>query len=442
MDERVQLHRERVAVLGAGRTGLATVRHLARRGADVVLSDANALPGPVKAELEALGVEWEDGGHSERALAVDWIVPSPGIPFDAPVLARARERGVPVVGELELAYELCPSDRIIAVTGTVGKTTTTHLIAELLAHRGHPVTMAGNVGVPFIEALETIDSRTVVVLEVSSFQLEYVRRFRPHVGVLTRFAPHHLDRHGTPERYFAAKARLFEAQTDRDAAIVHPETPLLFHVRSSVQHFYADDVDRADLPTHQRENLAAALAAARRIDPDATLDGFDARRVLSLPHRLEPIAEINGTRFVNDAKSTTPTATSAALRAFPDASLALVLGGRSQGESLDALTREIERRPPEVVYLMGDARRRWARRLRRSGCRSIRPIATFEQLVRSVSRHRPEVCLYSPGAASFDQFSSYVERGDRFKTAVLSQAQTRVTPLGDQAGAAPERRSF
>lgn len=443
MDAEGSFHGARVAVLGAGRTGLATVRHLARRGANVFLSDADPLPGDVKAELDRTGIAWEEGGHSERALSADWIVPSPGIPIDAPILAQARARRISVVGELDLAYGACPSQRIIAVTGTVGKTTTTHLIAQLLADHGHSVVTGGNIGVPFIEALDHIDANTTVVLEVSSFQLEHVERFRPRVGVLTRFAPHHLDRHGTPERYFRAKAQLFRNQTEHDTAVVHHDAPPLpTELRPCHLRFSAHDVRDDRWSFHQRENLAAALAAAQRMDPSISLRGLDVERATQLPHRLELVTRMEGIDFVNDSKSTTPTATVAALRAFPQASVALVLGGRSQGEDLRELTDEIEKSRPEVVYLMGDARPRWMRRLRAAGCRRIRPIAAFDQLVRNVWRVRPDVCLFSPGAASFDQFASYAERGERFKTAVLAHAQTRVTPSGDQAGPALERRSF
>lgn len=443
MDERIQLHGRRVAVLGAGRTGLATVRYLTRHGTDVLLSDSRPIPDDVKIELNQAGISWEERGHSEAVLSADWIVPSPGIAPNAAVLRRARRHALPIIGELELAYRLCPSDRIVAVTGTVGKTTTTHLIAQLLEHHGHSVETAGNIGTPFIETLERVNEETIVVLEVSSFQLEYVERFRPHVGVLTRFAPHHLDRHGTPARYFQAKSRLFRNQAERDTAIVHHEAPSLPHLPSIRQSFSGDNnVDDDRWPFHQRENLAAALAAARWVDANVSLESFDVQRATQLPHRLETLAQIDGTRFINDSKSTTPTATLAALHAFPNASLALVLGGRSQGEDLQALTDAIAKRRPDVVYLMGDARPRWMRRLRAVGCQRLRPIATFDQLMRIVQRMDLDVCLFSPGAASFDQFHSYTERGEQFKAAVLGHAQTRVTPMGDQAGPMLERRSF
>lgn len=442
MYEGIQLHGQRVAVLGAGRTGLATVRCLSRRGTDVFLSDSRPIPDDVKAGLSQSGIPWEERGHSERVLSADWIVPSPGIPSNASILQRARTHQIPVIGELELAYRLCPSDRIVAVTGTVGKTTTTHLIGQLLMHHGHSVVTAGNIGVPFIEALEQIGADTIVVLEASSFQLEYVERFRPNVGILTRFSPHHLDRHGTPESYFRAKTRLFRRQTERDMAIVHYEAPSLPELRSFGRRFSAYDIQDGRWTFHQRENLAAALAAVQWIDPKASLESFDVERATELPHRLESVAHIDGTHFVNDSKSTTPTATLAAVRAFPNASLALVLGGRSQGEDLQELTDEVAKCRPDVVYLMGDARRRWMRRLRTAGCQRIRPIATFEQLVRSVQRMDIDVCLFSPGAASFDEFRSYADRGEQFKAAVLRHAQTRVTPMGDQAGPTLERRSF
>ena len=450
--------RVRVTVLGYGRTGRAVVRHLARRAVRVFVSESAALPPDARRELSAWGVPFEEGGHTERALRADLVVASPGVPFRSPPVREARRRGVPVLSELELAYRLLPSSprlRLVAVTGTVGKTTTTHLIAALLRARGHRVVVAGNVGRPLIEAVDAgdITPDTIVVLEVSSYQLEGVRQFKPHVGVFTRFAPHHLDRHGSPARYLVVKRRLFARQDERDVAVVHAELVprLLRRLRARLRPFSADLDDLPDvqarglgLPPHQRENLAAALTAARCLDPTVTLEGLDVHGVLRRPHRLEPVAELDGVRFVNDSKATSPEAVRAALEALSkEGPLVLIAGGYDEGLPPELFARAVLPHADclEAVVLLGQTQRAWAEALRRAGGprrpRVLR-LSALEEAVRAAWALRPRVCLLSPGAPSFDQFRSYEERGERFRQAVRAlAAQTRVTPPRDQGAPAP-----
>ena len=445
----------RVTVLGAGKTGLAVARFFASQGARVFLSDRSSLSLACKRELARLGVEHEEGGHSERALRADLIVPSPGIPYDAPILKEARLQGVPVIGEIELAYRLCPSSKIVAVTGTVGKTTTTHLIAELLRAEGHPVVLAGNGGEPFIAQLPRIRPETVVVLEVSSYQLEHVETFRPHVGVFTRFAPHHIERHGSLERYFAIKCRLFEHQREGDSAVVQHEIPLP-DVPSRVVPFRAEDLEAESfghslsltLPPHLREDLAGALAAARLFDPTLTPSGGVVTRALRLPHRLEFVAEVHGVKFYNDSKATSFAATVAALDAFSHPRhrpLALLLGGQDEGLDPEPLARAVVEHDVEQVYLLGETQGRWAEALSRRGYSRLCLVGSIEDALAEVcvERPRPRTCLFSPGAPSFDQFSNYEERGERFRRAVRALAgarprrprprrRTPITPRSDQ----------
>ncbi len=445
----MKLSRARVTVLGAGKTGLAVARFFASQGVRVFLSDRSPLSPAGKRELARLGAEYEEGGHSERALAADWIVPSPGIPYDAPVLREARRRGVPVLGEIELAYRLCPSDRIVAVTGTVGKTTTTHLIADLLRAKGHPVVLAGNGGEPFIARLPRIRPETVVVLEVSSYQLEHVEAFRPHVGVFTRFAPHHLERHGSLERYFAIKCRLFQQQCEEDFAVVQREIPLP-DLPSRVVAFRAEDLETESfgdsLPPHLREDLAGALAAARVLDPTVVPSEEAVTRALRLPHRLEFVAEVHGIKFYNDSKATSFAASIAAIEAFscPEhRPLALILGGQDEGLDPEPLMGAVVEHEVDRVYLLGETRERWAEALSRKGYRRFSLLEDLEEALAQVcaGRPRPQTCLFSPGAPSFDRFANYEERGERFRRAVRALAGSRpqrprrrtpITPRSDQ----------
>lgn len=428
----------RVTVLGAGRTGQATARFLAQHHAQVFLSDHAQIPLALKGELSQLGIRYEEGGHTECALQAELIIPSPGVPYAAPVLCAARARRIPIMGELELAYRFCPSKRIIAVTGTVGKTTTTHLTAELLKAHDYPLVVAGNIGQPLIARLDEIHSTTVVVLEVSSYQLEHVETLRPHIGVLTRFAPHHLDRHGSLERYFAMKCRLFARQTEEDHAVVHRDIALPTTIRSRVWKFSAEELDPlgVPLPAHQRENLAAALRAARLIDAHISHEQLDLKRALQLPHRLEFVAEVGGVRFYNDSKATSPAATLAALTTF-DEPLVLILGGYDAGDDIRPLAQRIQNRDIHTVLLTGQTRWRWAQMLHTLGYRRFRIVQDLHGAIEEAMRSAPSICLFSPASPSFDQFRDYEERGEHFKRVVRSYLpKTAITPPSDQLATA------
>jgi UDP-N-acetylmuramoylalanine--D-glutamate ligase len=288
------------------------------------------------------------------------------------------------------------------------------------------VVVAGNIGRPFIDALCEITPKTVVVLEVSSYQLEHVETFKPHIGVFTRFAPHHLDRHGSPESYFELKCRLFAQQDEGDFAVVHREVAVKLPgwVRSRVLSFSADDPEvlGLPLPPHQRENVAAALKVARLIDPDASLKGVDLKRALHLPHRLEPVAEIDGVRFYNDSKATSPEATRAALRALAGEPLVLIAGGYDEGVDPQLLARAIQDHAEDVraIVLLGQTQEKWAQALLRVGFARVQTAQSLRQALSEALKLHPQVCLFSPAAPSFDRYPSYEERGERFRQAVLS----------------------
>lgn len=420
---------KRATVLGAGRTGQAAAHFLAKQQATVFVSDQAPILSPIQQEFAELGILYEEGGHSARALGADLIIPSPGVPCDAPVLVQARTRGIPILSELELAYRFLESEKIIAVTGTVGKTTTTHLVAELLRSHDHPTVVAGNIGQPLIARLGEINDETAVVLEVSSYQLEHVDTFKPHIGLFTRFAPHHLDRHGSLERYFALKCRLFAKQTEHDFAVIHHGVTLPDSTRARVLRFSAKDLEALPLNIypHQRENLAGALQAARLLDPKITHERLDLKRVLHLPHRLEFVAEVGGVRFYNDSKATSSAATCAALSTFHDP-LVLILGGYEEGDNVRELAQTIQERDIQAVILLGQTRARWAREFTSLGYPRFRMVQSVDQAVAEVFQLRAHICLFSPAAPSFDQFRNYEERGEHFKRVVHSYLlQTAIT---------------
>lgn len=411
----------RVSIIGVGQSGLAAARLLGERGASLFLSDHREISPQKKERLETLGVAWEEGGHTERILEGELIVLSPGVPPDLPLLVEAGRRGIPVLGELELAYRLCASKKILAVTGTNGKSTTVQLIGELLRARGHRVVTAGNIGRPWSGELKRIDRQTVVVLEVSSFQLETIAGFRPQIALFLNIAPDHLERHGTMEQYFHCKCRIFQNQTEKDLALVHPSLiPLLPSLKPRLLAFEGRDFPTyQDLFPHQRQNLAAALRAARLVDPEIDPSLINLRKALALPHRLEFVAERGGVSFYDDSKATNVAATLAAIASFPDSRLTLILGGRAKGESFSSLAEVVKRRDIEAL-LLGEAAGEIARELAGVGHRRVQFIDELREAVRMAQALGREVCLLAPACASFDRFTNYAERGEAFRRAVLA----------------------
>ena len=381
-------------VLGLARSGLAAAAALERRGVEVVRVD-RVLGNDEQAELV-------DG--------VDLLVKSPGVRGDASLVVAARERGVPVWSEIELASRLLPNP-ILGVTGTNGKTTTAEWLGFML---GAPV--AGNVGRALSELDGKLDPEQLVVVELSSFQLEDVHEFRPRIAVLLNLEPDHLDRHGSFEAYQRAKLRIFENQTEADHAIV-PRAFGEIPGRSSVIEFAAEDplpAEPALRGMHNRENAAAATAAARAAGAiDATI-ARGLREFAGVAHRLELVAERDGVSYVNDSKATNVAATLRALAAYEDVPVRLILGGSRKGEDLAPLAAALG---PNIqaVYVIGET----ADELARAIPDTIRAGDLDTAVERAATAAQPgEVVLLSPGCASYDQFRDFEERGQEFRRLV------------------------
>jgi UDP-N-acetylmuramoylalanine--D-glutamate ligase len=372
----------RLLVYGAARSG----RAVAERVEDVVLVD------------RSLGNE-----HDLSLLAgVDALVKSPGVPGEAPLVVAARERGIPVWSEVELGYRLLAptGTRLVGVTGTNGKTTTTELLGAIFRAAGRDVAVAGNVGTP----LTSVRGADWVVCELSSFQLEDVDSFGCDVAVLLNLEPDHLDRHGTFERYRAAKLRIFE----RARAKVVPRGLGLEGIE-----FSADD----ELPAeplirgrHNRENAAAATAAARAAGIADEHVAAALRSFAGVPHRLELVGEREGVRYVNDSKATNVAAARRALAAFADEPVHLILGGSGKGEDFAPLAAAIGANV-KSVHLIGAE----AARLHEAVGGDLD--ATLERAVAHAAElaQPGDVVLLSPACASFDQFANFEERGEAFR---------------------------
>ena len=405
-------------MLGLARSGEAAALALAGRGVDVVGVDRDE---ELEAgRLRAAGVEVVLGAEDPALLdGVDLLVKSPGVPSEAPLAASARARGLTVWSEVELGSRLLPNP-IVGVTGTNGKTTTSELLGTVFRAAGRPVAVAGNVGRPLTALDGVLPEEAWIVCELSSFQLEDVETFRPRVGVLLNLTPDHLDRHPSFDAYRAAKLRIFENQREDDVAVVPRGFEQIAGSARRVE-FAADDALPAEprIPgEHNRENAAAATAAARAAGiPDAAIAEALAT-FAGVPHRLELVREVEGVRFVNDSKATNPEAAERALSAYPPG-LRLILGGSLKGTSYRRLARAASERSVACAYLIGEAADEIAEALVAEGVR-FRHAGDLDAAVRQASSDAEpgDVVLLSPACASYDQFENFEERGARFRELV------------------------
>ncbi|HEX5983202.1 MAG TPA: UDP-N-acetylmuramoyl-L-alanine--D-glutamate ligase [Solirubrobacterales bacterium] len=432
-------------VVGLARSGQAAARMLAARGERVRAVDAGQPEGA--AGLEGAGVEvFLDTDGLAQLEGTRTVVKSPGVPREAAVIAAALERGVEVVGEVELAWRALPN-RFVAVTGTNGKTTTVELIAHLYRNAGEPVAAAGNVGTALSELVGEVDGETTVVCECSSFQLEDTVAFAPECAVFLNLAPDHLDRHADLESYLAAKLRIFANQGNDDVAVYNADDPFLAGTdlggcarRIAFCRGAAPDCEVAvaegtifydgepllpvaELGLFGEHNVANAMAAAAAalsmgLDREAVVAGL--RSFAGVPHRLEQVAEIGGVRFVNDSKATNVASASVGIRAFAGGVHA-ILGGSEKEEPFTPLIDPIRERV-RACYLIGATTERMARELApvlEAGVEMHRCVDLEEATRRAAAAAAPgEVVLLSPACASFDAFENFEQRGDRFREIV------------------------
>ena len=454
----MELKNKRVLVVGLGKSGMAAALFLRDKGARVTVSDSRsavALAGEIPALLDA-GIMVETGGHGLLTFRrQDLIVVSPGVPYDTPELKQIRafgQPGPPIIGELELASRFLQG-QMLAITGSNGKTTTTSLVGKIFAEAGRATLVGGNIGVPVIELVDKSSAGTISVLEVSSFQLETVEEFHPHIAVVLNITPDHLDRHGSFENYAAMKTRITAQQTAADFLVLNAEDKAtqMVAAKTRAQIFWFSGLRRikqgafvhgdsvlflpreggtaeavmpvSEIPlkgTHNVENVLAAVCAARLGGVTAESIRASVASFTAVEHRLEFVAAVRGVEFYNDSKATNVDATKKALEAFPGG-VHLILGGKDKDSDYGELAGLIRERA-KYVYTIGSAAEKIERQL--AGVVKIVSAGTLDAAVRKAeaSAVAGDVVLLAPACSSFDQFDNYEHRGRTFKELVKELA--------------------
>lgn len=447
----MELKDKRVLVVGLGKSGVASALFLKKHGARVTVSDTKS-GDELRNEIPVLldhGITVETGGHGDRTFrGQDLIVVSPGVPVDAPPLVQARALGESVIGEVELAAQFLPGP-IVAITGSNGKTTTTTLAGEIMTASGFAALVGGNIGTPAVSLAERANPETVIVLEISSFQLETIQTFRPKIAVVLNVTPDHLDRHRTFEVYADAKARIFENQQGSDFAVLNADDPTCVTIaaRTGAQVFWfsrqkevqqgawvldgnilfrdgtgqREILQVSEIPlkgAHNLENVLAAVCAGVLMGcaPEKIREAV--RDFKAVEHRLEFVATIRGVDYYNDSKATNVDATIKALESFP-ANIHLILGGKDKGSDYTVLN-DLLRQRVKRVYTIGAA----AAKIESQIKAEVVHAETLENAIRKANAvaQPGDVVLLAPACASFDQFKNYEHRGKLFKEIVRGLA--------------------
>jgi len=445
----MELKDKKILVVGLARTGAAVARFLCECGARVTVSDSKGPEslGPFLSPLSALEITYELGGHGDDTFrAADLIVVSPGVPMDIAPLALARNHGVPVISEIELAYQFIDAP-IAAITGTNGKTTTTTLVGEIFRKCGFRTFVGGNIGNPLIDLVISGERTDRVVAEISSFQLEGIVDFRPRVAVLLNITEDHLDRYTSYQEYIDAKLRVFANQTASDFAILNIDDPLVASAAGnlaarlvpmsrltvleqgiSYHHgviTFAWDGRVEQFPTaafklrgvHNIDNCMAALATSLLMGCPASVALKAVEGFSGLPHRMEFVATVNGVSYYNDSKGTNVGSVVKSLESFPG-NITLIAGGKDKGGDYAPLADLVRERVRHLI-LLGEAKERI-----RTALGDLTDTVLVDSLEGAVAEaHRRAepggVVLFSPACSSFDMFRNYEVRGERFVEAVL-----------------------
>lgn len=449
----MEIRDKKILIIGMGKTGLATAKFLSAMGGQVTIADTKE-DEELRDQLSQLK-GWPinsvvAGWPKMEAGKFDFLVTSPGVPMEAEPLQLAVKLGIPVLSEIELASRFI-ENTIVAVSGTNGKTTTTALIGEMFKDAGRPITVAGNIGIPFIQEVGEKAQQHIYIVEVSSFQLEWVEEFCPQIALLTNLTPDHLERHGNMETYLATKARIFRRQGPEDFTILNYDDPairalaretkgqvIFFSRRHKVEKgVFANEgsiyinfgssvmericsVDALAMPgAHNLENALGAIAVGWVMGLTGQQMSQTLKNFSGVPHRLERVKTIKGVEYINDSKGTNPEASIKALDAF-NQSIILIAGGSAKGEvDFHPFAQKIKEKVRELI-LMGDTSPAIREAVEKTGFKQISNVTDLEAGVFLASglAQKGDIVLLSPASASFDAFRNFEHRGEVFKKIV------------------------
>ena len=447
-----------ILIIGAARSGVASAEYLLSIGKQIVISDMNTkLAEDVETQLGHASVSYVWGKQPDvAALQPELIVMSPGVPLSIPPVVKARELGIPVISEPELAFRYSDVP-FVAITGTNGKTTTTTLTAFLLEKEGRKVVAGGNIGLPLISQCPKMSANDIVVAEMSSFQLESMDSFCPKVAVVMNLTPDHLDRHKTMEAYAAAKANIFKNQGPEEYLLLNKDDAIVAAMaagaKSHVYYFSQQEIldegiwledgnlvyrlDKNGAPqvlipaaeigivgSHNWQNAMAASLAALLMGQQPEIIAERLRAFKGVAHRMEPVATIDGVLYVNDSKGTNPDSTEKALGSYGERPIVLIAGGRNKGSDMAVLV-PLMRAHCRGVVLVGEATGDFIDAFARTGYTDYVCADSFEDAVAKAREmaQSGDVVLLSPACASWDMFDNFEQRGDLFKELVKDYAE-------------------
>ena len=433
---------EKILILGLSKSGISAAEFDHKKGYDVYITEAKAPKDEYKQKVEELkrnGVKIECGHHSDEFISGSvFAVTSPGIPPKSEIFKRLEEKNIPIISEIEFAYQNTDIP-FIAITGTNGKTTTTALVSHILSKQ-YSAPVCGNIGVPPTSLI--CEKHDFLVCEISSYQAQMTEKFKAKIACWTNFTPDHIDWHGGLENYFNAKAKIFLPPQEPEFAVLNAKDNKLFEFSKRCKNvvFFDDDKDcyikdeaifyrdekiisLSDCPLvghHNHQNIMCGIIIAKLLG----MENDDIKeRIMSFKapeHRLEKVRVMDGITFYNDSKATNPEASIVAIDSFNNVDVALILGGRDKNTDLTEMCHSINKHI-HTVLLIGEASERFEENLKKNGFSNIIKERTMEEAIDKAISLKPDVVLLSPACASFDMFKSYEHRGDVFKEYVLSK---------------------
>ncbi|WP_010282665.1 UDP-N-acetylmuramoyl-L-alanine--D-glutamate ligase [Bacillus timonensis] len=446
MKNTIEFSNKHILILGLAKSGLAAAKVLHGIGAIITVNDQKSYEENEAAkELEKMGIKVFCGGHPIEILDdhFDFIVKNPGIPYSNPLLVKAKEKGIPILTEVEIAYHITPAD-FIGITGSNGKTTTTTLIFEMLDKGAKSPLIAGNIGTVACEVAQKANKEDIIVTELSSFQLMGIKDFAPKIAVLLNIFDAHLDYHGTKEEYIKAKARIFKNQTENDYCVINVDDKDVIraaegsrgikipfsttqqletgaYIKDQAIYFNQEkiiDIKDIVLPgVHNLENILAAIAVAKLVSTSNNAIFEVLTTFTGVKHRLQYVTTINNRKFYNDSKATNILATKKAISAF-EQPVVLLAGGLDRGNEFDDLVNELKR--VKAMVLFGQTAKKLERAGKLAGIEILKNVDNVEAAVKVAYdlSNEGDVILLSPACASWDQHKTFEERGDIFINAV------------------------